>query len=76
MFFLSSEVEVIWLESLCEIVLNFRKPGSECNAYVLVLSMISLFSEQWLDKGPDLCLAGNVNVVIKQQIAWVAIRIL
>lgn len=54
-YFLSFEVEVNWLQSLGEIVLNFTKSGSECNAYVLILSMISLFSDQWLDKGPDLC---------------------
>lgn len=45
-YFLSSEVEVNRLLSLSEIVLNFRKSGSECNAYVLILSMISLFSDQ------------------------------
>lgn len=54
-YFLSSEVEVKWLQSLGEIVLNFRKSGSEYDAYVLILSMISLFSHQWLDQGPDLC---------------------
>lgn len=52
-YFLSSEVK--WSDYNAWVKLFSTLESLILNAYILILSMISLFSDQWLEEDPDLC---------------------